>query len=574
MLRLTGTLAETIEADGDLVGALDLWSQVADTPRGKSEIQRLKMAQIAELENEKKWTEAEALLGDLDPEEDSTQATQAKLLLNWAKDSEPAQAQEILEKLQQSQPDLEALKTELSAVYAKRVEELKAAENTDEAKSVHEKWKALDPEAAGEFEEKEDPAETFRYHLLEKEFSAADTLLDQLTETEPEREDLPELKKTLVQGWSEHLNSEDRHEEAYELADRLEGADKAAIQWASLKPWLPKLEEEKQQQKALEMLDKVAAESSEADEIKSAAVEMMFRWGESLEGEASLAIMKQILERDAEHEGAKAAVAAAEKAAEPEPEPAAEAEAPPANQGMGLAAPVDAIDISGMSPEDASAMLREKLMADVHDVPAHKAVYELFGDSSAARKLIDFYRDIQKANSGDSAYLLHLARAYCHVGKDTLAVVQFRKLLQSDPQPPIYCDLGNAYSRLKKVQEATKAFDNALKIDPAYELAHLSKIRTYSKAGDVDDAVSAAGEALSHGLSPAAKEWVEKVKGVLDQGNAPRRGPFGRSPDLTGPTIRKRRAGNSCLETPCPGLSSLEPRPRRDLHPWARTYSD
>ncbi|MCA9793134.1 MAG: hypothetical protein KC910_15100, partial [Candidatus Eremiobacteraeota bacterium] len=256
-------------------------------------------------------------------------------------------------------------------------------------------------------------------------------------------------------------------------------------------------------------------------------------------GEADKATehFQKVLELEPGHEEATAETAApAEPEPEPEPaaeepvaeapaaeepaaeEPAAEAAAEPAAASEEPAAYADAPS----DPDQALDFYRDKLGENPHDKAAHRGIYGLIGDAGNARKLIDFYRDLQKKNGDEPGYLLHLARAYCHVGKDTLAVVQFRKLLQGDPQAEVYVDLGTAYGRLKKTQEATKAFDNALGLDADYVPAHVAKVKVLAEAGENDEAAAAAKKGLAAAnVSAAAKAWLQEAKTKAEAGETP-----------------------------------------------------
>src|SRR5690606_28829336 len=58
--------------------------------------------------------------------------------------------------------------------------------------------------------------------------------------------------------------------------------------------------------------------------------------------------------------------------------------------------------------------------------------------------------------------LLHLARAYADLGKDSLAVVNFQRLVKREPRPDVLVDLARAYSRMGKKESAEKAASRAV----------------------------------------------------------------------------------------------------------------
>ena len=170
--------------------------------------------------------------------------------------------------------------------------------------------------------------------------------------------------------------------------------------------------------------------------------------------------------------------------------------------------------------EEAIEVLKEKLAANAKDYGALKAAYEKLGTKANARKLIDLFRELQKKNNDNPDYLLSLARAYSHVGKDTLAVVQFRKLLSSDPQPEVYLDLTRAYRRLKKMADASKTLELALAKLPD----HAGPIREKVVISSLNEDHATAAETAKEGMKMASatdddREWFEKAAAEADAGN-------------------------------------------------------
>ena len=170
--------------------------------------------------------------------------------------------------------------------------------------------------------------------------------------------------------------------------------------------------------------------------------------------------------------------------------------------------------------EEAIEVLKEKLAANAKDYGALKAAYEKLGTKANARKLIDLFRELQKKNSDNPDYLLSLARAYSHVGKDTLAVVQFRKLLSSDPQPEVYLDLTRAYRRLKKMADAGKTLELALAKLPDHPGPVREKVVISSLNDDHATAAEAAREGMKMvNITDDDREWFEKAAAEADAGN-------------------------------------------------------
>ena len=172
-------------------------------------------------------------------------------------------------------------------------------------------------------------------------------------------------------------------------------------------------------------------------------------------------------------------------------------------------------------PEEALSALKDKLTEDPKNIAALRAAYEKFGTKANARKLIDLFRELQKKNTENPEYLLSLARAYSHVGKDTLAVVQFRKLLSSDPQPEVYLDLTRAYRRLKKMADATKTLELALEAGPQDPETKREQVVILSLQEEHDKAAAAAKEGLAiAGLSSDDKVWFEQASALAEAGTS------------------------------------------------------
>jgi tetratricopeptide (TPR) repeat protein len=185
----------------------------------------------------------------------------------------------------------------------------------------------------------------------------------------------------------------------------------------------------------------------------------------------------------------------------------------------GAGEPVVAMELPE-SPDEAIDILKEKLAEDPKNRAALKAAYERFGTKANARKLIDLFRELQKKNSENADYLLALARAYSHVGKDTLAVVQFRKLLSNDPQPEVYLDLTRAYRRLKKMADASKTLEQALEAMPGDAGPKREQVVILSLSDEHSAAEAAAKEGLTlAGLSDEDKTWFETAASVAGGGD-------------------------------------------------------
>jgi tetratricopeptide (TPR) repeat protein len=172
--------------------------------------------------------------------------------------------------------------------------------------------------------------------------------------------------------------------------------------------------------------------------------------------------------------------------------------------------------------EQAEDFLREMMAQDPTNGNFHNALYRLHGQTSmSGRRLVDFYRDLQKSFPNEPAFLLQLARAYCNAGKDTLAVVQFRKLVQIAPQASYYTELACTYVRLKKAPDAQKALGSALELDANYAPALLVAMQIAAQANDLAGARDYATKARPHVVSAQTLAWLDQVQAALDDDKAP-----------------------------------------------------
>jgi hypothetical protein len=99
-------------------------------------------------------------------------------------------------------------------------------------------------------------------------------------------------------------------------------------------------------------------------------------------------------------------------------------------------------------------------------------------------------------------------------------VVQFRKLLSSDPQPEVYLDLTRAYRSLKKMADASKTLELALSNLPGHPGPIREQIVIASLGDEHDAAAAAAKEGLAlPGLSDHDREWFEKAAELAGAGS-------------------------------------------------------
>ena len=181
----------------------------------------------------------------------------------------------------------------------------------------------------------------------------------------------------------------------------------------------------------------------------------------------------------------------------------------------------------------AEDLLREMMSQDPSNDTYHNALYRLHSNSSmSGRRLVDFYRDLQKSYPNEPSFLLQLARAYCNASKDTLAVVQFRKLVQIAPQASYYVELAQTYVRLNKGNDAQKAMQSALELDPSLPAGLLVEILVLIQQKDLEGA-KAKAEAAKDGVgNEAAVAWLDTVIAALAGGQAPDEAILNQMPNL------------------------------------------
>ncbi|MCW5872898.1 MAG: hypothetical protein KIS61_36960, partial [Candidatus Eremiobacteraeota bacterium] len=166
----------------------------------------------------------------------------------------------------------------------------------------------------------------------------------------------------------------------------------------------------------------------------------------------------------------------------------------------------------------AEDILREMMSQDPSNDTYHNALYRLHSNSSmSGRRLVDFYRDLQKSYPNEPSFLLQLARAYCNASKDTLAVVQFRKLVQIAPQASYYVELAQTYVRLNKGGDAQKAIQSALELDPSLPAALLGEVLVLIQQKDLEGAKARAEAARPNVANDAAAAWLDNVIAALKE---------------------------------------------------------
>ena len=173
--------------------------------------------------------------------------------------------------------------------------------------------------------------------------------------------------------------------------------------------------------------------------------------------------------------------------------------------------------------EGALALFREHLKNDPFEPKVVELVDSLLMAPDQGRGLVDFYRELQKANPDDWRLVVSLARAYSKTGKDSLAVVQLQKLLRNESQhAEVWMELAVCYKRLDKLELALRALNSLIDIQAAYGPAHIARVRYLIEADDLNEAAEASIFSLEvAGLSPPVRDWVDKVNLQLEQGLRP-----------------------------------------------------
>jgi len=181
----------------------------------------------------------------------------------------------------------------------------------------------------------------------------------------------------------------------------------------------------------------------------------------------------------------------------------------------------------------AEDLLREMMSQDPSNDTYHNALYRLHSNSSmSGRRLVDFYRDLQKSYPNEPSFLLQLARAYCNASKDTLAVVQFRKLVQIAPQAGYYVELAQTYVRLNKAADAQKAVQSAIDLDPELPAVQLAEVQLAITQKDLEGAKAKAESAKASIPAEAVQTWLDSVLEALTGGKAPDEATLNQMPNL------------------------------------------
>jgi len=181
----------------------------------------------------------------------------------------------------------------------------------------------------------------------------------------------------------------------------------------------------------------------------------------------------------------------------------------------------------------AEDLLREMMSQDPSNDTYHNALYRLHSDSSmSGRRLVDFYRDLQKSYPNEPSFLLQLARAYCNASKDTLAVVQFRKLVQIAPQADYYVELAQTYVRLNKGGDAQKAIQSAVDLDPELPAVQLAEVQLAITQKDLEGAKAKAESARACIPDDLVQAWLDSVLEALNGGKLPDEATLNQMPNL------------------------------------------
>jgi len=401
-----------------------------------------------------------------------------------------------------------------------------------------------------------DPNQAFRASAQEAEekndLEAALARVGEWLAAHPESAEAAAEKTRLSQAHIMGLLSIKKFEEASKLLGDV-GSDSVTEQTTAVyTQWAKELEEQGEFKKAHEKLLQAPAQ----DEPAAA---LIVRWGESLEATGNQEAALEIFRRIPNNEAATAHVARLETALAPEPEaevvtaPEPETFAAPVEEALAVSEPEapdagveEAVveEVPAAAPnetaaaaapdagveeaiakgqqgdiEGAESYLRERMLAEPSNKGLHAALYQVLQKGDNTRRLVEFYREVQKTAPNEPMFLLQLARAYCYTGKDTLAVVQFRKLVQSNPSADSYADLAEAYLRLKKPQDALKSIQSGLELDAANVPSLIAKAKV-SSGEDNEGARAAVDAALTapRGSEGDIHTWLQAAKTALDGG--------------------------------------------------------
>lgn len=101
------------------------------------------------------------------------------------------------------------------------------------------------------------------------------------------------------------------------------------------------------------------------------------------------------------------------------------------------------------APDGVPDDLFQQCLAHPEDQEVQRRIALYF--EGGATGLLEFYRELARA---DERHLLPLARAYMFANKPSLAVVHYRKLLQTYPQPELREELAVCYEAMGKREMA------------------------------------------------------------------------------------------------------------------------
>lgn len=107
-----------------------------------------------------------------------------------------------------------------------------------------------------------------------------------------------------------------------------------------------------------------------------------------------------------------------------------------------------------------------------------------YGGMGNEKKAIECIKKALELQPNHFLYENNLALQYRAAGEYENAIRCMKTALASEERPQLWVNLGGMYGELRKLDEAEKCFENALKLDPEYSAAYIDLAFVYHLRGD------------------------------------------------------------------------------------------
>lgn len=152
------------------------------------------------------------------------------------------------------------------------------------------------------------------------------------------------------------------------------------------------------------------------------------------------------------------------------------------------------------------------------------AAYERAGNHEKARKALE---KAVALNNNNAQARTELGLAYLGENKLDAAAEEFSKALSIKPDPSALAGLARVRFFQRKLDEAVRHYQEAIKLDPRYSWGYLGLAEVYEAKGKIAEAVQAAekGLALNPNIpeAPMVRERINKARQALKGGAGPGR---------------------------------------------------